>query len=85
MEFAGNPDTFNVTEPENPPIAETLTAAYGRSAEVTKYTEKLSESCNTLRGKLGRALDSEHPLVAATVRQGCYPVPNGQAVEGVGA
>jgi hypothetical protein len=66
-------------------IADTLAAAYGKSAEVTKYAAKLVDSCNTLRGKLGRELDSEHPLVNVAVRQGCYPVPHSTPAKEQGA
>jgi hypothetical protein len=46
-------------------IADRLAEAYGKSAELTRYTVKLADSCNTLRGQLSRALDTKHPLTAA--------------------
>jgi hypothetical protein len=66
-------------------LADTLSAAYGTSADVSRYAAKLAASCHTLRGHLARELDGEHPLVAAAMRQACYPAPNGQAVEDQGA
>jgi len=56
-------------------IADTVSTAYGKSAEVTRYTAKLADSCNTLRGQLARQLDSEYPLVDAEARQACYASP----------
>jgi hypothetical protein len=53
-------------------LADTLTEAYGKSSELTRYTLKLADSCKTLRGQLPRQLDSEHPLTGAGTRAACY-------------
>jgi hypothetical protein len=53
-------------------IADTLVEAYGRASDVSKYAAKLADSCNTLRGQLSRALDTEYPLTSVATRAACY-------------